>query len=221
MKTINLMLAVIIFVSAAAGWHIYQNHFVFQGESEQVVCKKLVENARFINDAAEKLEISSRLLASVIYAERRVNVNLLDSFESAYASLGNNTSIGLAQIRVNTAKWIMASAVDSSSSYVLESNYQACVPKYSSHNDVISLLKNDSVNCLLAAIHIKQILQRWRDAGVDINTRADIITTLYSYGLYRREDGSEIVPHSQPRSNFLGNFAKQFYFSGKMREVFQ
>jgi len=37
--------------------------------------------------------------------------------------LGHNSSIGLAQIRVNTAKWIIDSAKDTSSDYFIERQY--------------------------------------------------------------------------------------------------
>jgi len=199
------------------GWYLYQSHFVFRGEEEEVVRKKLSDNAFFINDASQKLDVDPRLLASVIYAESRVNVNLLDSFEREYASLGNNTSIGLAQIRINTAKWIMDTVRDTSSVYSLDSQYDKWVPSYNTREDIIKLLENDSTNCLLAAIHLKQIIQRWHRSGYDIENRPDIVMTLYSYGLFRRENGSEIIPHANPRSNFLGKVAANFFNSNQLK----
>ncbi|MDZ7400142.1 MAG: hypothetical protein ONB37_08275 [candidate division KSB1 bacterium] len=63
---------------------------------------------------------------------------------------------------------------------------------------------------------MRQIIQRWRRAGYDISSRPEIIATLYSYGLLHRETGQELVPHGQPRSNFLGEVARRFYESNKL-----
>jgi hypothetical protein len=220
MKIETLVFTALLFVIAIGGWYLYREHFIFRGQDEEIVRKMLADKANFINDAAKKLDIDQRLLASVIYTELRVNVNLLDSFERVFASLGNNTSIGLAQIRINTAKWIIDTVKDSNSYYFLESQYHKWLPKYERREDIVKLLENDSTNCLLAAFHLRQIITRWEHAGFDLWDRPDIVATLYSYGLFRRDDNSEIVPHAKPRSNFFGKVAADFFYSGKMRSNF-
>jgi len=212
--------AALLFLFIFAGWYLYREHFIFQGQDEAIVQKTLADKAHDINDAAKKLDISPRLLASVIYTELRLNVNLLDSFERVYVSLGNNTSIGLAQIRINTAKWIIDTVTDSNSYYFLESKYHEWLPKYERREDIVEILENDSTNCLLAAFHLRQITTRWKHTGFDIWDRPDIVATLYSYGLFRRDDNSEIVPHAKPEGNFFGKVAADFFYSEKMRRYF-
>ncbi|MDW7679742.1 MAG: hypothetical protein SCK70_04210, partial [bacterium] len=124
--------------------------------------------------------------------------------------------IGLAQIRVNTAKWIIDTAKDTSSDYFIERQYHRWLPNYKSDAEVIRLLKQDSTNCILAAFHIRQIIQRWKKGGFDISSRPEIITTLYTYGLVNRDTGDEIIPHGKPKSNFLGEVAKRFCDSHKL-----
>lgn len=220
MKIETAAFVALLFLFIFGGWYLYREYFIFRGQDEEIVQKTLAAKAQFINAAAKKLDIDQRLLASVIYTELRVNVNLLDSFERVYASLGNNTSIGLAQIRINTAKWIMDTVTDSNSYYYLEPQYHKWLPQYESREDIVELLENDSTNCLLAAFHLRQIIKRWKGAGFDIGNRPDIIATLYSYGLFSRDDGSEIVPHAKPRSNFFGKVAASFYHSSKSRVDF-
>lgn len=202
------------------GWSLYREHFVFGGQEEEVAQKALSEKAHIIHDAARKVEIDARLLACIIYTELRLNVNQLDSYERVFASLGYNTSIGLAQIRIETARWIVDNVTDSLSLYSLDPRYHFWLPTYETRADIIALLENDSTNCLLAAFHLKQIMTRWQEAGFDIGHRPDIMATLYSYGLFRRDDGSEIVPHGHPRSNFFGKVAAGFFNSGKLRGDF-
>jgi len=208
----------ILFLFIFGGWYLYREHFIFRGQNEKIVRSTLENKARFINNAAKKLDIDPRLLASVIYAEWRLNVNLLDSYEKIFASLGNNTSIGLAQIRIATAKWILDTVPDSNSYYFLGPKYYKLLPKYEKREDIVKFLENDSTNCILAAFHLRQIIERWKKAKFDISNRPDIIATLYSYGLFNRKDGGEIVPHAKPRSNLFGKIAADFFYSEKIKE---
>ncbi len=156
----------------------------------------------------------------MIYAEWRLNVNVLDTYENIFASLGNNTSMGLAQIRIATAKWIFDTVPDSNSNYFLGLKYYKLLPKYEKREDIVKFLENDSTNCILAAFHLRQIIERWKKAQFDISNRPEIIATLYSYGLFDRDDGTEIVPHEKPRSNLFGKIAADFFYSKKMRGIF-
>lgn len=201
-------------------FHIYNKYFVFTGENEYKILKELHEKSEIIQNSAEKLEISPRLLASIIYTEKRINITLVDSYEDIYAYLGANSSIGLAQIRLNTGKWIIDSVKDSTSDYYIEKRYHHWLPVYPGRSDLIRLLKQDTPNCILAAFHIKQIIRRWQKDGYDISQRPDIVVTLYTYGLTDRETGKEITPHENPKSNFLGTIAINFYKSSKLQNEF-
>lgn len=211
---------VLICILGIGGFLIYHKYFVFTGEAENVVRNELTQKSGLIRQCAEKLEISPRLLASVIYTEKRMNVTLVDAFEVLYADLGANSSIGLAQIRLTTGKWIIDNAKDSVSNYFIAKRYHRWLPAYRNQADLIRLLKQDSTNCLLAAFHIKQIVQRWQKGGYDLSKRPDIIATLYTYGFINRETGEEIAPHANPKSNFLGKVANDFYESSKLSEVY-
>lgn len=220
MKISGLILLAIIVLFISSGWYLYREYFIFTGEKEGRVLEELSYKSEIIKTSAERLDIDPRLLVSIIYAEKRVNVTLVDSFEDVYAYLGHNSSIGLAQIRVNTAKWIIDTAKDTSSDYFIERQYHRWLPNYKSDGEVIRLLKQDSTNCILAAFHIRQIMRRWERAGFDISSRPEIITTIYTYGLVNRDTGEEIIPHRKPKSNFLGEVAKKFYDSNKLSNKF-
>jgi hypothetical protein len=211
---------VLICILGIGGFLIYNKYFIFTREDENEVLKELYQKSDIIRKSAERLNISPRLLASVIYTEKRMNVTLVDAFEVLYADLGANSSIGLAQIRLTTGKWIIDNAKDSTSNYFIAKRYHRWLPGYRNQADLIRLLKQDSTNCLLAAFHIKQMVQRWQKGGYDISYRPDIIATLYTYGLTNRETGKEIAPHANPKSNFLGRVAKIFYESSKLQDKF-
>lgn len=220
MKLSTSLFIGVIAIFIGGGWYLYKEYFIFTGEKEGLVLEELSQKAGLIKKSTERLDIDPRLLASIIYAEKRLNVTLIDSFEDLYARLGHNSSIGLAQIRVNTAKWIIANAKDSTSDYFIEKKYLQWLPGYQSNEDVIRLLKEDSTNCMLAALHIQQIIQRWKRVGFDISVRPEIIATLYSYGLVNRDTGEEIIPHGKPMSNLLGKVAKRFYDSHKLKNEY-
>ncbi|MDZ7400143.1 MAG: hypothetical protein ONB37_08280 [candidate division KSB1 bacterium] len=131
MKLPMWLLLSIICLFLGGGWYLYKEYFIFTGTPEQEILAELCQKAELIRTSAERLDIDPRLLASIIYAEKRLNVTLVDSFEDVYAYLGHNSSIGLAQIRVNTAKWIVATALDSSSEYCIERYYHRWVPHLS------------------------------------------------------------------------------------------
>lgn len=214
---ITIIIIVLFFYLALAGRRIYENNFIYMGESEQVVINTLKKNARFIESCSRMLDINPRLLASVIYAERRVNVNIVDSFEELYVFLGGDPSIGLTQIKKSTSFWIINTAKDTKSSYSLPQKYLKYLPVYDAHDELIKILMNDSTNSLLAAIHIKQIIKRWQIENIDISNRPDIIMTLYSYGLFSRRTGKELMPNANMSPNKLGRIAKSFFLSSKLK----
>lgn len=212
------ILAVLLFFWG--GWQVYERYFVWEGESAEAFEALMIRQMSNIKAACRKAEIEPRLLVSVLYAERRSNINRLDDYEGLFAHLGSNTSMGIAQIRIDTARWILETVADSSHAYGLPVRFWRRLPEASGRYDLIRLLEADSTNLLLAALHIRQILSRWDAAGFGLADRPDIVTTLYSYGLYQRSSGLELTPHAEPKSNELGRRAEKFYRSGQLLEYF-
>jgi len=221
MKLFNLFFFIVIGFLCWGSWTVYERFFVLPGESEEDFVRLMNKKRNHILDACSKMDLDPRLLVSVLYAERRSNINMLDDYEDMFAYLGNNTSIGLGQIRLDTAKWILEKATDSTHVYGLPAKCRTFIPKAVGRYQLQSLLQSDSTNVLLTAIHLKQILLRWERAGYPLDNRPDIVATLYTYGLYDRETGQELAPHANPVSNTLGMLASRFYTSNTLINLFK
>lgn len=216
----NLIFTIIIFIFIYGGWRIYDSNFRLAGESETDFREHIIKQEKTIKKICSYLKFNPRLLVAVLYAERRSNINLMDDYEAIFAYLGNNTSIGLGQIRVETARWILRTVTDSTSLYCLPEEFRDHLPDIRGRRQVIEMLLNDSLNIVMTAYHIKQILHRWESAGFPLEKRPDILTTLYTYGLYNRHNGRELVPGDSAISNSLGKVALELFNSNKYANVF-
>ncbi len=68
----------------------------------------LLSHKEEIIAAAQAFHVSPRMLASVIYAERQLNRRPgEDVIDKVLARAGYNSSVGLAQVKVETAAWIL------------------------------------------------------------------------------------------------------------------
>jgi len=173
-----------------------------------------------INKAAAVFGIPSRLLVSAIYADRRMHYNLLDaSLDVLIARNGRDNSIGIAQVRVSTALWVVKTLKDKNSPYYLGGKFENIIPGEMTRDEMINYLIFPDSNLFIAAAYSAMILKRWKDAGFDIANRVEIFATLYNLGPYRRDE-TEREPHRNPVANEYGYVAKDFYYSAYLRETF-
>jgi hypothetical protein len=196
--------------------------YVTYGEDKKSTLEVLAKNADHIKRCATAVGLSPRLVASVIFAERRENYRLNDALLDAwFARFGYNASIGFGQVKVNTAVWIEREVSIPRSSYYLNSTVAHLFLQKSSRSQLIEKLNNDSINCLYATTYLAMIWKRWSNAGLkwDENTAAGILSTLYSLGVFLA-NGAERLPHSAPKMNELGRVAQAFFSSSDLRQFF-
>lgn len=163
--------------------------------------------------AANAFGIKPRLAASVIFVEQFKNVNWVDrKLDVVFAKYGYNSSIGIGQVKVKTAEWIEQALHDSVNKYFPGGVFSAVIPQSGSRDTLVKRLSDPSWNANYVAANLRQILERWGRAGVEIASRVDILATLYSTGVVSGEREKK-SPHPNPQPNEFGTLAKRFYDS--------
>ncbi|MFA6618485.1 MAG: hypothetical protein WCT23_05395 [Candidatus Neomarinimicrobiota bacterium] len=111
---------------------------------------------------------------------------------------------------MKTAYWIEHQLNDSLSEFYPNKDYQAILQISQTPQEIIDKLNDDRINLLYAAAYMKIIQSYWEKAGFSINERIDIIATIFSYGIFSRETGEPLKPHSNPRPNWFRSEAERF-----------
>jgi hypothetical protein len=193
--------------------------FIFTEEKEKTL-EILKNHSPIIISTSETFNISSRLLASVIYADRRMNYNLLDNaLDKSIAMKGRDNSIGIAQVKVSTANWIERQIHNPNSAYYLGEEFERLIPNFSSREETINNLSDSVLNLTYASAYISMIIKRWKNSGFDISDKIEIVATLYNLGSMKR-NGAERLPHNNPSPNEYGIAALYFYESDLLISVF-
>jgi hypothetical protein len=178
-------------------------------EDSTIIVSLINTNEKIIAVNCNMFDISPSVLSAIIYVERSMNYNWSDeALDIILAKTGHNSSIGFCQVKLKTAYWIEIQLSDSSSSYYPGVEYSSILPVSQIPGELISKLKNDSLNILYAAAYLRIIQSRWDDTGHSIDTRPDIIGTLYSTGLFY-SDGTERIPRKNPEANIFGIKVKE------------
>lgn len=192
-----------------------------KAEEKEKVTNLLVEHRDLIMQSAERFNLPPRLVASVIYTERTLNVNWLESeLDMLLAKTGYSSSIGMGQVKIHTAQWIEKKIWDTESDYYLGAAYRKFIPKSKDREELINRLKEPRWNLNYIASYLAMFCKRWKDAGYGIENRPDIIGTLYSLGPFRVSDKKERKPHGNPRPNHFGIVVKRFYDSQKLLDFY-
>ena len=177
-------------------------------------------NAQFINDAACRFGVHSRLVAGVIFVEQVMNVSWVDrALDATFAGYGFNTSIGIGQVKIETAEWVESVLRDSTCEYFLNDSSSRVFPTQGSRDDMIKRLSEPKWNTLYVAATIAVIIKRWSVAGFPIDHRPDIIGTLYSTGVWEDEQEKK-KPHANPIPNGFGRIVGQFLDSKAVLDLF-
>ncbi len=168
---------------------------------------KLQQRNELIELASQTFDIDSKILTSIIYVERTKNYTWEDdALDNLLADAGLNSSIGFCQVKIKTAYWIEVQLNDTNSVYFLSKKYKGKLSN--SPKKIIAKLENDSLNIMYASAYLRIIISRWEKIGFPIYKRADILGTLYSTGLFKR-NGKERFPNGNPKANEFGKMVKE------------
>lgn len=191
-----------------------------KSSSEEEILHKykneIIKSANIVN-------ISPRILASIIYAEHKLNFKFGEGvLDYVFAKSGYNSSIGFAQVQVNTGFWIEKQIHNPQSQFYLEKSVEAKLPATKDWDEMIEKLDTPEINILYAACYVAIINKLWEpffdpfDSG---NIKVGIIATIYSLGII---DSSNKIrdPHSNAQMNEFGKTAQEFYDSFSLRGEF-
>lgn len=191
-------------------------------EKESRVLQELVNRNKNITQAARLVGISPRLVAAVIYAERLRNVHWDDTIlDEVLARNGYNSSVGFAQIKVNTAFWIEEQLHTPEGTYFLGKQIQSLFSRSRSREALVKKLTVDSLNIHYCAVYLAMIKKRWNEAGYFFTpfNETGLLATLFSLGIVKLS-GEERLPHANAAMNKFGETAQRFYNGFQLREEF-
>lgn len=191
-----------------------------KSSSEEEILHKykneIIKSANIVN-------ISPRIIASIIYAEHKLNVktgeNILDY---VFAKSGYNSSMGIAQVKINTAFWIEEQIHNPQNQFYLGEEIRNKVPLSKNWEELIDKLDNPKTNILYASCYIAMINKLWELVLELINSgknKVGIIATIYSLGIMDSETRIR-VPHIDAKMNNFGKTAQEFYNSFSLRDDF-
>lgn len=183
----------------------------------------LLQYKNEITKAAKQVGISPRIIASIIYAEHKLNVktgeNILDY---VFAKSGYNSSMGITQVKINTAFWIEEQIHNQQNQFYLGEEIRNKVPQSRNWEELIDKLDNPKTNIFYASCYVAMIIKLWQPVLDLINSgknKAGIIATIYSLGIFDSE-GKIREPHLDARMNNFGKTAQEFYNSFSLRNEF-
>lgn len=161
-----------------------------------------------IKDSAKEFKVDPVLVGAVIYQEQSTNVNFIDTLTDYIGGmLLVNTSIGIGQIRVRTAKLLediypILNPLDKDSDPWADSNLVR-----------VERLKDPWTNIKYVAAKIKFDQDRWDGAGLSLKDRPEIAGTLYNI----EDIKNPIKPSANAEPNDFGIGVKENY--GKIKEL--
>ncbi|MEO8167826.1 MAG: hypothetical protein ABI623_06245 [bacterium] len=178
----------------------------------------LVEYRNEIREASRSFGISPRLLASIVYAEHSLNVRPGEAvLDKVLALSGYNASLGMAQIKVETAQWIEKQLQERGGMFYNPLAMKILIEK---ENEIVNRLTDPRTNLRYAAAYVGMILKVWqplfREAAYE-HQLPSIVATLYSLGL-TRFDRTLRLPHGSAKSNCFGDVARSFYDSFELTD---
>lgn len=178
-------------------------------ESHEESYSKIIERKKLISSASEMFDVNPAYLSAIIYTERTKNYDWTDeAFDEVIARVGQNSSLGFAQVKMKTAYFIEKQLSDSTSKFYCGKKYENILKVSKTPYLLIEKLKNDSLNILYAAAYLRVIQSFWSKNGYSIDNKPEIIGSLYQLGLFH-SNGKVREPHFNPKANEFGLIVKE------------
>ena len=164
-----------------------------------------------IYSAANLFHINPRILSVIIFTERYLNYSFLDNMmDFLLLDFGINASVGFAQVKFNTAKWIEQQINSKSGRTYFSKEILKKIPLSKTNSELKSRLENDSLNILYAAGDLAVIIKKWKSTKQDIDIDVPLLATLYSHGY--------MSPTHKVEINTFAKKAEEFYNSKNVLE---
>ncbi len=196
----------------------------------------VAKDKALIDSAAHLTGVEPRMIVSVLVGEQ---IRLFNSDREAYKkwigplkilSVETNLSLGVTGIKIPTAEKIEQNLKDRTSIFYLGQKYEHLLDFETNKVDDerykrLTSYKNHFYSYLYAALDIKQIKTQWEREGFPIDSRPEILATLYNIGFEASVPkanplvgGSDVMIHNQIHS--FGAVSYEFYYSGELFDLF-
>lgn len=199
----------------------------------------VAKDKAIIDSVARQTGVEARLIVSCLVGEQ---IRLFNSKREAYKkwigplkvlSVESQFSFGVTGIKEHTAKNIESHLKNPNSKYYLGPQYEHLLDFVATDTAAIAVeridrltnFRNHYYSYMYAAIFLKQVKVQWEDAGFPIDSRPEILATLFNVGYPQsvpksnpRVGGSTIKIYEKPYT--FGAIAFQFYYSGELYDLF-
>ncbi len=200
--------------------------------SEEETIEHLQSMKDDINLAAREFRVSARTIASIIYAETRYNVSLIDQLQDskglkAAVMWKGGGSIGPAQIKPKVAFYIEQQLHDPKGEFYIGQKGAELIPKVKGKEEMWERITGQKWSAMYVGAMLRMFDTRWvrvrafqvshgvwPQAPLSIAAKPDILATLYNLGF------EKVVPKGYPQANEFGKNALQFYESDKLKKEF-
>lgn len=197
----------------------------------------LIKDKDVIDRVSKETGVSSRMIvASVTPEQLRYFTSNRESFKKYFEPLKilsslSKFSLGVSGIKQETAVQIENNLKNSFSPFYLGKEFENIIT-YPDNQDRDTVLynrltdpKDHYYSYLYTALFIKQIQSQWKNAGYNVDTRPDVIVTLFNIGFKQsipkpnpEMGGANITLGSQTYS--FGELGTIFYNSEELADVF-
>ncbi|MEI6810654.1 MAG: hypothetical protein WCK60_01235 [Candidatus Nomurabacteria bacterium] len=197
----------------------------------------VIKDKTTIENVSKKTGVSERLLISILVPEQmRLFHSERPLFKQVFEPLkilGSQSqfSWGIFGIKDETARDVEEHLTNKNSPFYLGLSFEKYLSftnqGYSDQERFSRIVdeKNHMYSYLYTAIYILQIESQWRNAGFPIDSRPEIIATLWNVGFEKSipkkdpSSGGSVLDIGDKQYSF-GEMARLFYYSDEMIEIF-
>lgn len=197
----------------------------------------LQKDAAVIQKVATETGVSERMIASVVVPEQTrfftANREIFKSYFEPLKILGSLTqfSLGVSGIKQETALAIEKYASDETSNFYPGNGLAASIayPAGSNHDSELFNRLTDSKNhyyqYLYTALFIKEIESEWQKAGYPVETKPEVIVTLFNLGFQASHPNANPEVAGAPietggKTYAYGELGSRFYNSDELTDIF-
>jgi len=206
------------------------------GEEWQILKEAILKDRDAVTKASSQAKVSPRLVVSLLVVEQlRLFHSNRELFKQVFAPLKilaiqSQFSWGVMGVKQETARQIEANLLNPKSDWYITSKESHLLNFTTSDHDSERFARltdedNRYYSYLYAAIFLRQIQSQWSRAGFPIDSRPEILATLYDLGFEKSK------PHANPLSGgaeieiatttySFGRLAESFYNSNELLSEF-
>ncbi len=179
-----------------------------KSKSKSKATKIIIKYRKEIKAAGEKYSVDPVIVGGCIYAEQKRNVNFVDTLTDWVGFYGVvDTSIGIGQVKVSTAKMLEDKGYVSKSK-ATDGGWDIPLVGFVHGTRTMAIaknLENDKSNIIYVAAYLKYWVDDWKFIYPKIGKKPEILGTLYNLG------DSAKGANPKPKPNEFGKYVKKNY----------